>query len=88
MAGGIRELEWFTVGNKEGVREWVESKIASEDESGDNIGGATNAWVAGLASLRPVKLRLQEVMIELTPPFLMIRMLATLRITSEWNVGQ
>jgi hypothetical protein len=39
VAGGIRELEWFTVGNKEGVREWVESKIASEDESGDNIGG-------------------------------------------------
>lgn len=33
-------------------------------------GEATKACVAGLASLRPVKLRLYEVMMELASPFL------------------
>ena len=32
-------------------------------------GEATKAWVAGLASFRPVKLRLYEEMMELGSPF-------------------
>jgi len=39
VAGGIREPEWFAVRTDESVREWVESKITGEDESGDNVGG-------------------------------------------------
>jgi hypothetical protein len=48
VTSGIRELEWFTVSTDEGVREWVESKIASEDKSGDNIGGGDECVGGGV----------------------------------------